>query len=210
MIKNCLELQEKLNSAIYPDWRNRGFDWDMAICQELCEAIEHYGWKWWKKQEVDVNQIKLELVDIWHFILSKSLEKYGSVEDTEKVIAAQISDNLAKYNEMYEDKNLYTILKINLRNASSGIVSFGLFFTAWSRVDPSIDNLFYMYIGKNTLNFFRQDHGYKTGEYVKVWGDGREDNEHLMDILSGLSADCDAPGSYIYDQLSLRYSECAE
>lgn len=37
---------------------------------------------------------------------------------------------------------------------------------------------FKQYTGKNVLNVFRQDHGYKAGTYIKVW-DGREDNEHL-------------------------------
>ena len=50
-------------------------------------------------------------------------------------------------------------------------------------VNCSFDQLYRMYVGKNVLNFFRQDHGYKEGTYVKVWG-GREDNEHLSDLLA--------------------------
>jgi hypothetical protein len=37
------------------------------------------------------------------------------------------------------------------------------------------------------LNFFRQDHGYKDGTYLKQWH-GREDNEHLMDLLKQLDS----------------------
>ena len=44
------------------------------------------------------------------------------------------------------------------------------------------EQLYRMYVGKNVLNFFRQDHGYKEGSYIKIW-DGREDNEHLSDLL---------------------------
>ncbi|MFT7292895.1 MAG: hypothetical protein ACI87Q_000741, partial [Pseudohongiellaceae bacterium] len=32
-------------------------------------------------------------------------------------------------------------------------------------------------------NFFRQDHGYKDGSYIKIW-QGQEDNVHLVDILA--------------------------
>lgn len=53
--------------------------------------------------------------------------------------------------------------------------------------DLSFDQLYRMYVGKNVFNFFRQDHGYNNGSYVTVW-DGREDNEHLSDILSELEA----------------------
>ncbi len=42
--------------------------------------------------------------------------------------------------------------------------------------------LYRLYIGKNILNIFRQDHGYKRGNYKKVWG-GKEDNIILQDIL---------------------------
>ena len=45
--------------------------------------------------------------------------------------------------------------------------------------------LFRQYVGKNVLNFFRQDNGYKEGTYRKFWS-GREDNEVLVDILQSL------------------------
>ena len=69
--------------------------------------------------------------------------------------------------------------------------------------DLSFDQLYRMYVGKNVLNFFRQDHGYKDGSYVKVW-DGREDNEHLSDILSRLDAVMRACGA-VYEGLSDSY-----
>jgi hypothetical protein len=43
-------------------------------------------------------------------------------------------------------------------------------------------DLFKQHVGKNVLNVFRQDRGYKAGTYIKIW-DGREDNEHLADVL---------------------------
>ena len=38
-----------------------------------------------------------------------------------------------------------------------------------------IETLYRLYVGKNILNQFRQDHGYKEGSYIKVWN-GEEDN----------------------------------
>ncbi|MFA6630524.1 MAG: dUTPase, partial [Sulfuricurvum sp.] len=35
--------------------------------------------------------------------------------------------------------------------------------------------LYRLYVGKNILNQFRQDHGYKEGHYIKIWN-GLEDN----------------------------------
>ena len=61
-----------------------------------------------------------------------------------------------------------------------------------------------MYVGKNVLNNFRQDHGYKTGEYQKLWS-GREDNEHLVEVLEGLSCDPDEVPAEVYAALEARY-----
>ena len=53
-----------------------------------------------------------------------------------------------------------------------------LFASLMEACDLSADALYRHYVGKNVLNFFRQDHGYQDGTYVKQW-QGREDNEHL-------------------------------
>jgi hypothetical protein len=45
-----------------------------------------------------------------------------------------------------------------------------------------LEKLYLLYIGKNILNTFRQDHGYKEGSYLKLW-EGREDNVLMQEIL---------------------------
>ncbi len=46
----------------------------------------------------------------------------------------------------------------------------------------NLDALYAIYVGKNVLNKFRQNHGYKDGSYKKTWN-GVEDNEVLNEIL---------------------------
>ena len=46
----------------------------------------------------------------------------------------------------------------------------------------NLDSLYKLYIGKNILNQFRQDHGYKEGSYIKEWN-GEEDNVTMQRIL---------------------------
>jgi hypothetical protein len=72
-----LALQGKLNEIVNPDWLGAGYPWHRAIMVESVEALEHYGWKWWKKQQPDLVQARMELVDIFHFILSMALENNG-------------------------------------------------------------------------------------------------------------------------------------
>ena len=70
----------------------------------------------------------------------------------------------------------------------------------------TFDDLYKQYVGKNVLNFFRQDHGYKDGSYKKVW-QGREDNEHLTEIQDSLDVSAADFSDQIYQQLKLRYSQ---
>ncbi len=64
--------------------------------------------------------------------------------------------------------------------------------------------MFAQYVGKNVLNVFRQDHGYKDGTYLKEWN-GKEDNEHLVEILIQLDPEIESYKDQLYAQLGSRY-----
>jgi hypothetical protein len=66
-----------------------------------------------------------------------------------------------------------------------------------------MDELYRFYIGKNILNGFRQDHGYKDGVYKKVW-DGKEDNVVMSEILDDHT---DITADLLYAKLSEAYSK---
>ncbi len=68
----------------------------------------------------------------------------------------------------------------------------------------SADELYRQYVGKNVLNFFRQDNGYKEGTYVKVW-EGREDNEHLVEVMDALDLTKPEFSHLVYEGLRARY-----
>ena len=64
----------------------------------------------------------------------------------------------------------------------------------------NLQKLFDIYIGKNVLNKFRQDHGYKDGTYKKIWN-GVEDNIIMNEILqSGVNS-----VDEIYSKLEICY-----
>ena len=71
-------------------------------------------------------------------------------------------------------------------------------------VEMDFDELYRQYVGKNVLNFFRQDNGYKDGSYIKQW-QGREDNEHLVEILAELDSAAANYGEVVYQSLQQRY-----
>jgi hypothetical protein len=64
--------------------------------------------------------------------------------------------------------------------------------------------LYCQYVGKNVLNFFRQDHGYKDGSYQKTWN-GREDNEYLVEVMADLDPNDTEYEDKLYSALHNHY-----
>src|SRR6185503_11482509 len=77
MLRAMLELQDAMNRKINPGWLAAGYPFLRAVLVEAVEALDHYGWKWWKAQSPDLAQLRIELVDIWHFLLSEYLVRAG-------------------------------------------------------------------------------------------------------------------------------------
>ena len=209
-LATMLDLQQKMNAKVNPDWINAGYGFMRAAMVESVEAIEHHGWKWWKAQEKDLPQLQMECVDIWHFALSHILIEYqGDVTASAKSIAQQLT---ASVNELTFDGTDYEFTQQTLLDnlelmtglAAAKRFNVSLFMTIIEQCEMSTDTLFEPYVGKNILNFFRQDYGYKTGTYIKEWN-GREDNEHLVEVLAELDSTLDNYADAVYEQLSLRY-----
>lgn len=194
-LNTMLELQDKMNRRVHPDWQTQNFQWYRAIWTECAETLDHYGWKWWKKQTSDRDQVCMELVDIWHFGLSiLLLEGIDSVELIDQLEEPRLEGE--DFRELLEDFTAATLTTkgFDLRK----------FRSLMAAVDMSLDDLYAQYVGKNVLNFFRQDHGYQDGSYHKLWN-GKEDNEHLVEVLESLDPSIDKYADTLYAQLESRY-----
>ena len=161
--------------------------------------MDHIGYKWWKKQEADMEQVRLEVVDIWHFGMS-ALFVPGESRDA---LATRIELDLYHAERDNGDLRAATeaLAQDSLTTRGFSVSRFAQLLFASGM---SFDELYRHYVGKNVLNFFRQDHGYKTGEYIKVWA-GREDNEHLSEVLVSVATDAEDFPERIYAALAARY-----
>ena len=200
---NMLTMQDRMNTRVHEKWVEQDFDWYRAAWIECGELIDHYGIKWWKKQEPDMEQVRLEAVDIWHFGMSALFEK------------GQDIDHLAQ--AMADELEAYTPSGLAVREATEALAlnclqtrrfSPSLFWDLMLASGMDFEGLYRAYVSKNVLNFFRQDHGYKEGTYIKNWS-GKEDNEHLVELLATLDADDPLFADHVYSALEKRYRELA-
>ena len=201
-IKQMLTLQQQLNDATNGEgWENgltkngKRIDWRRATYLECAELIESYPWKHWKNidAEPDYDNIKIEAVDIWHFIMSQMLQDYkrddrGDIETLAKVI--ETLPNYTKFTKEIEatDRDYYEqievveeLMKVLFCNESPETLM-QAFIEVAIQSGLTLDTLYQLYIGKNILNRFRQEHGYKEGSYIKIWN-GEEDNVVMQRYL---------------------------
>jgi dimeric dUTPase (all-alpha-NTP-PPase superfamily) len=203
-----LSLQSQMNAKVNPDWVKAAYPYLRAVVVEGAEAMEHRGWKWWKKQECDMRQLQMELVDIWHFTLSHILLQHegDQTRALSDLMQNDTSDSLQFDGQTYQLPALDLVGKIelNIGLAAARRISLSLFASLLRDCGMDWNELYCQYVGKNVLNFFRQDHGYKAGTYLKVWG-GREDNEHLVEIMQTLDSTSASFQQQLYASLQDRY-----
>lgn len=201
-ILQMLTLQQQLNDATNGEGWEKGItkngkiiDWKRCTYLECAELIESYPWKHWKNIDAkpDYANIKIEAVDIWHFIMSQGLEDYkrknlGDIEDLATKIntLANFSDFTAdtkpKTKNYYEEIEVVEVLMKTLFCEGSTQRLMEAFIDVALISGLNLDTLYRLYIGKNILNQFRQDHGYKDGSYIKIWDD-EEDNIIMQRFL---------------------------
>ncbi|BAF72516.1 dUTP diphosphatase [Sulfurovum sp. NBC37-1] len=201
-ILQMLKLQQQLNDATNGEGWEKGvtkngklIDWKRCTYLECAELIESYPWKHWKNidAEPDYENIKIEAVDIWHFIMSQGLEDYkikglGNIEDLTDAICSLKNYQSFREETTPTDKNYYEqievvekLMKVLFCNDSTTELM-ETFIDVAMQSGLNLDSLYKLYVGKNILNQFRQDHGYKEGNYNKIW-DGKEDNVTMQHIL---------------------------
>ncbi|MDB2409529.1 dUTP diphosphatase [Pseudomonadales bacterium] len=199
-----LAMQDSMNTKVHPQWITQNYEWYRAVWIECGELMDHQGYKWWKKQIPETEQVKLEIIDIWHFGMSALFSHFDNQE--------AIADSIIAAWDGIESEEL------DVHAATESLASWCLlhkgfsashFWQLMSAADLDFETLYVAYVGKNVLNFFRQDNGYKDGSYIKEWG-GREDNEHLVELSATLDSESSAFRDELYEALHARYqSLCA-
>ena len=218
-----LQLQSQLNESTNgEDWtkgitkNSKIINWRRCIYMECAEMVDSFSWKHWKSidKEPDWANHQIEVIDVWHFIMSLAIEEYsinlkGGIED----LAINISQ-LSTFDTIINEKmhfdsqdtvieKVENIIRLSLsQNALELELLISEFFELVIMSGLNLNTLYRLYVGKNILNQFRQDNGYKDGSYVKVWN-GKEDNVVMKGIWENNG---DIKPDKLYDELSKEYA----
>ena len=201
VLTRMVRMQDELNTKTRgADWTSQELNWGRAIWTEAAEAMGYMGWEWWKNtarnegapSRADMAHLRLELIDILHFGLSLELVDYSlrvtddkqdyRHQDIATRLLTRMEEFAAAPQPVFTTEGMVELIE-NL--ASSGLRN-SFFTTGFVRAAgmAGMDHaqIAAYYLGKNILNAFRQENGYKAGTYIKNWN-GQEDNLSLAYIL---------------------------
>jgi len=188
------KIQDELNKKLVgEDWKRKIKDeyLFMAILDECAELGRSSGFKWWTVQKPDWDNAKIEVVDIWHFLLT------FYIKNTNSDLYDLIIDYLIKgfnYSEKYANKltieemklRIFNNIDLMLYHLNERFVKetpyffgeiIGYLFNNLGEFDE-------LYKAKVKLNLERKKKGYDKDENRK-YVDGREDNEILIEKIKG-------------------------
>jgi len=187
-LMETIELQDKLNCIVIDEnWKNmnelkgKPLDWHTYIVTEAVELIESYDYKHWKAGTVDLENAKMELVDILHFINTLILTL-----PSRRNIYRTIHEGMIHYDENVKNDNYVVNINVFIKKVYTYDDITDLyteFLILVKRLGFDIEEICDIYRLKNILNIFRYENGYREGEYIKMW-DGKEDNEVLVGIAN--------------------------
>lgn len=211
LLSSMFIMQQSLNDETNgKDWE-KGYtkdkkiiNWKRCIYMECAELLDSFSWKHWKaiNKAPNWDNVRVEIVDIWHFIMSLILEDYYAKQDKfdkmiEDVMSVSSYYKFCKDAYTLDDSNQMEIINDIefIINMCSGYgVNLGellnSYFALSLKCGINLNDLHKYYIAKNILNKFRQNNGYKEATYKKIWN-GKEDNEVMLDILNSGVKDTD-------------------
>ena len=129
MLQKIFEMQADLNDRIIPiqarrflegdvteEERNTWFlNYSRALIHESVELEDSCLWKWWSKdKKIDLHNIKIEVVDLWHFLVSLTIVAGMTPEELFKIYEQKWQVNHERQDKGYsrESKDGSDNLKI--------------------------------------------------------------------------------------------------
>lgn len=115
-LEEIFEMQSALNLKIGVDAQSMQgnpeemgrwiLQYSRALGQETAELVDCVPWKWWAKyQKFDLQNARVELVDILHFVVSLAQVMGLSADDLHKLYLGKHRVNVGRQDEGYTSKD---------------------------------------------------------------------------------------------------------
>jgi len=113
-LEEIFALQEKLNERIGVNLRDLSeeeqvrwlLNYTRAMQQEMAELIDSVPWKWWARyQEFDKQNAKVEVVDLFHFLISTAQALGMSADDVYDAYLKKNRVNHTRQDSGYSEKD---------------------------------------------------------------------------------------------------------
>ncbi|MEW6535101.1 MAG: dUTPase [Candidatus Auribacterota bacterium] len=113
-MSEMFELQKQLNKRIGVDTDTLDDDgrvqwilnYSRALSQELAELIDSVPWKWWAKyQTFDKQNARVEVVDLFHFLISLAQAVGLTADDVYELYTKKNKVNHQRQDSGYEKKD---------------------------------------------------------------------------------------------------------
>ena len=114
MLQEMFRMQAELNKRIGVDTSNMSeedqqkwvLNYTRAMTQELAELVDSVPWKWWAKyQEFDKQNAKVEVADLFHFLISLAQVLDMKPEDIYSVYLQKNEVNFKRQDSGYTEKD---------------------------------------------------------------------------------------------------------
>lgn len=200
LIEECIKTQIQLNNIIEPNWHNKKFNWRLYSYIEGGELCDHLSPYHWKFKEPDFQQAFIEIIDIFHFLVSDYfMRSNDTTVDLTEARLVNLLLNIYNMDHSPLDPEVWAV------NTAPSDYSFTDCFRMSKFFHKTPEQFFQMYLSKDVLNIFRQNNGYKKGTYTKVWS-GQEDNVYLDKICSNFDFSSPRIKERMYHQLTEQYN----
>ena len=188
IFEKMVELQHQFNKQVAEDYLEKGFNWNSAIIAESGELLDSLGYKWWKKQEPDMENVKVEAIDLLHFVISDRIQKNKKMFSEKESLEMTFVELYNEFNNVKVLRDYSTLEDMIFYLIATNSYRINVMKRIFTKLEMSNEDVYISYITKNCLNKFRQDNGYKDGSYIKNWN-GKEDNIVAFEIANEWGAD---------------------
>ena len=95
------EKEEMMVNDLPNEWL---VNYSKAIKEELLELDDELLWKWWSKDKIDMQNIRVELIDILHFLVSAMMCAGLSAEKVFDIYRQKHAINIKRQDTEYNKK----------------------------------------------------------------------------------------------------------